>query len=144
MWHVVRHSTAHVGLTERDGGNDRSCVYTCEGLVSPLGETPVVTVTWVTIYQHLLWHQISSTAFPPSHVGGNVTVEGLKINSGNLGPCMYARYYGMDALMNYFSLSVSIFSPLNKAVTLILSVGPLLQKSRSHRPDGNTCIYILF
>lgn len=79
MWHVVRQSTAHVGLfaglrmRKRDRGNDRSCVYTCEGLVPSLGENHTVVVTWVTIYQHLLWHQTLSTEVPPSHLGETET-----------------------------------------------------------------------
>lgn len=51
MRHVVRQCTAHVGLNaelrkrRRDRGDNRSCVYTCKGLVTPPGENPTVVVT---------------------------------------------------------------------------------------------------
>lgn len=113
MWHVVRHSSAHVVLIaglrkkKRDWGNDRSCVYTCEGLIPPLGGNPIVVVTWVTIYEHLLWHQTLPIEFPTNHVGEIVTLVGLG-NPDNLG-----------SQINRFSYTLLLcFFPGNKAATL--------------------------
>lgn len=125
MWHVVRQCAVHGGLRKRKRGrgNDRSCVYTCEGLVTPPGGNPRVVVTLVTIYQHLLWHQTSSTRFPPSYVGETVTLTGLENpdNPGSWTKCQRA-WFSLE-FINRFSYSLLLFFTCKcgcSSVTLII------------------------
>lgn len=40
--------SCRVQEVKRARDNDRLCVYTCEGLITPLGEEPIAVVTWET------------------------------------------------------------------------------------------------